>query len=105
MSPETERLPSRSTRYLSTSIVALRLGVSARTVRLWAECGELPAMKFGRQWKIDSSAFSEWLTSKTSGCDLGMATVFGNIGRDGNHIAWFYRMILPGKAPRGNIND
>jgi excisionase family DNA binding protein len=50
-------------RYLSTSTVATRLGVSQRTVRIWAECGEIPAIKLGRQWRINEEAFSEWLSA------------------------------------------
>ena len=49
-------------RYLSTAAVAGRLGLSARTVRLWAECGEIPAVKAGRQWRISESVLEEWLT-------------------------------------------
>jgi len=49
-------------RYLSTSVIARRVGVTARTVRLWAECGELPAIKVGRQWRIDENHFEVWLS-------------------------------------------
>ena len=67
-SPATMAAGKRSwpRRYLSTSVVARRVGVSARTVRLWAECGEVPAIKVGRQWRIDENCFEEWL----SRCDL-----------------------------------
>jgi len=51
-------------RYLSTAIVANRLGVAPRTVCLWAECGEIPGVKIGRQWRFDEGKFSEWLSSK-----------------------------------------
>ena len=37
---------------LSTSAVAKWLGVSARTICFWAECGEIPAIKVGRQWRF-----------------------------------------------------
>ena len=49
-------------RYLSTSAVASRLGVSTRSVRLWAECGQVPAIKVGRQWRIEERQFEEWLS-------------------------------------------
>ena len=40
----------RRCRNLSTLAVASRLGVSVRSIRLWAECGEIPAIKIGRGW-------------------------------------------------------
>jgi len=51
-------------RYLSSSIVASRLGVSARTIRLWAECGELPAVKFGRQWRFVERILMDWISER-----------------------------------------
>ena len=39
------------------------LGVSARTVCLWAECGEIPALKIGRQWRFPVSELRQWLDS------------------------------------------
>lgn len=29
---------------------------------MWAEFGEVPAMKIGRQWRIDEARFEEWLS-------------------------------------------
>jgi len=46
---------------LNTSEVALWLGISNRTVRLWAECSELPAIKVGRQWRFQREAIQQWL--------------------------------------------
>jgi excisionase family DNA binding protein len=37
------------------------LGVSTRTVCLWAECEEIPAIKIGRQWRFREGQLSEWL--------------------------------------------
>ena len=37
---------------ISTATVAQWLGISTRTVCLWAECGEIPAVKIGRQWRF-----------------------------------------------------
>jgi excisionase family DNA binding protein len=56
-------------RYLSTAAVANRLGVSTRTIRLWAECGDMPAVKAGRQWRIEDSVFSEWLSTRQESSD------------------------------------
>src|SRR2546429_6262289 len=37
---------------LTTAAVSKWLGVSTRTVCLWAECKEIPAIKIGRQWRF-----------------------------------------------------
>jgi excisionase family DNA binding protein len=54
-----------ASRYLSTASVAARLNITTRSVRLWAECGEIPAVKLGRQWRFDQQAFEEWLEART----------------------------------------
>jgi excisionase family DNA binding protein len=54
-------ISSPKARYLSTAIIAGRLGVTPRSIRLWAECGEIPAIKIGRQWRFEQRAFEEWL--------------------------------------------
>ena len=46
---------------LSTAAVARWLGVSARTVCFWAECGEIPAIKVGRQWRFREEEVKRWL--------------------------------------------
>jgi excisionase family DNA binding protein len=38
--------------FLRTAEVASRLKVAVRTIRLWAECGVVPALKIGRQWRF-----------------------------------------------------
>ena len=47
--------------FLSTAVVARWLGVSTRTVCFWAECGEIPAMKVGRQWRFREEELRSWL--------------------------------------------
>jgi excisionase family DNA binding protein len=47
--------------FLSTAIVARWLGISPRTVCFWAECGEIPALKIGRQWRFREEEISRWL--------------------------------------------
>jgi len=49
---------------LSTAAVAKWFGVSARTVCFWAECGEIPAMKIGRQWRFREEDLKQWLDSE-----------------------------------------
>jgi len=46
---------------LTTAAVSKWLGVSTRTVCLWAECQELPAIKIGRQWRFRESELAQWL--------------------------------------------
>ncbi len=47
--------------FLSTATVARWLGISPRTVCFWAECGEIPAMKLGRQWRFREEEIRRWL--------------------------------------------
>ena len=56
-----EKLLSTREPLLSTAAVAKWLGVSTRTVCLWAECREIPGLKLGRQWRFRESELREWL--------------------------------------------
>jgi excisionase family DNA binding protein len=47
--------------FLTTAAVAKWLGVAPRTVCLWAECNEIPAIKIGRQWRFREGELSDWL--------------------------------------------
>ena len=58
-----EKLLSKREPLLTTAAVAKWLGVSTRTVCLWAECKELPAIKIGRQWRFREGELSNWLQS------------------------------------------
>ena len=59
---------------LTTSEVALRLGVATRTICLWAEVGELPGIKIGRQWRFVENDLSKWL-AKLKEASLGGLSV------------------------------
>jgi excisionase family DNA binding protein len=48
---------------LTTAAVAKWLGVATRTLCLWAECREIPAIKIGRQWRFREGDLREWLDS------------------------------------------
>ena len=74
---------SRRCRYLSTSIVAIRLGVTARTIRLWAESGRIPAIKIGRQWRIEANTFETWLSQHQKLLPTE-TKILGNSGNNGN---------------------
>ena len=58
-----EKLLPKRDPLLTTAAVARWLGVSTRTVCLWAECKELPAIKIGRQWRFREGELSAWLQS------------------------------------------
>jgi excisionase family DNA binding protein len=57
---------------LATAIVANWLGISTRTLRLWAECREIPARKVGRQWRFREDEVKEWLERR----DVKTDTIF-----------------------------
>lgn len=55
--------------WLSVRQLSERIGVSARTLRLWAEQGVIPAIKIGRQWRFQQSDADEWVDKKLSALD------------------------------------
>ena len=55
---------------LTTAAVAKWFGVSPRTVCLWAECREIPAIKIGRQWRFREGELGEWLASANAAARL-----------------------------------
>jgi len=57
------KINSRTEPLLCTAAVAKWLGISPRTVCLWAECHEIPAIKIGRQWRFREGDLREWLQS------------------------------------------
>jgi len=58
-----QKLSSNPEPLLTTAAVAKWLGVATRTVCLWAECEEIPAVKIGRQWRFREGELREWLDS------------------------------------------
>jgi excisionase family DNA binding protein len=46
---------------LTTEAISKWLGVSTRTLCLWAECKEIPAIKVGRQWRFRQGEVADWL--------------------------------------------
>ncbi len=59
------------TNLLTTFRTAQFLGVSPRTVRLWAECNYLPAFKFGKQWRFEEARLLEWVLANDNQCAAG----------------------------------
>jgi excisionase family DNA binding protein len=58
-----EKLLNYREPFLTTAAVSRWLGISTRTLCLWAECNEIPAIKVGRQWRFRESELSDWLSS------------------------------------------
>jgi excisionase family DNA binding protein len=58
-----EKLSHNREPLLTTSAVSKWFGVSTRTLCLWAECKEIPAIKVGRQWRFHESELANWLNS------------------------------------------
>lgn len=52
---------------LNTASVAQWLSVSPRTICLWAECREIPAIKIGRQWRFREEDLRRWLEESIPG--------------------------------------
>ena len=50
--------------FLTTRELAQQLGVNARTICLWAEFGEIPAFRVGRQWRFRRYELKTWLSKK-----------------------------------------
>ena len=56
-----ENLSHKHEPFLTTAAVSKWLGISTRTLCLWAECQEIPAIKLGRQWRFRESELANWL--------------------------------------------
>jgi excisionase family DNA binding protein len=59
---------------LTPAHVARRLAVSERTIRYWAEVGELPGFKIGnghKLWRFDSHAIENYVKSREGSSQLG----------------------------------
>ncbi len=56
-----ERLENERKPLLTTQQVAAWICVAPRTICLWAELGELPGFKVGRQWRFRETDIRAWL--------------------------------------------
>jgi excisionase family DNA binding protein len=50
--------------FLNSAQVANWLGISQRTVCLWAELDEIPGFKLGHQWRFREDDIRGWLQSR-----------------------------------------
>jgi excisionase family DNA binding protein len=64
---------------LTTAQVARWLGVSPRTLCLWAECREIPAIKVGRHWRFSEDDIRGLLGRSDFGGKPGLAPSVGTI--------------------------
>ena len=44
--------------------VAILLGKSYETIRLWAKAGNIPAVKIGDEWRVEKNALRRFFDSK-----------------------------------------
>ena len=61
LSNNIDKLSNNREPLLTTEVISKWLGVSTRTLCLWAECQEIPAFKVGRQWRFRESELARWL--------------------------------------------
>jgi excisionase family DNA binding protein len=76
-----EKLSSNREPLLTTAAVSKWLGISTRTLCLWAECGEIPAIKVGRQWRFRESELAKWLQSPEASKVKKLTLVEASAGR------------------------
>ena len=68
---------------LTTTAVSKWLGISTRTLCLWAECGEIPAIKLGRQWRFRQSELADWLQEQDASKVRNLTLVAAGAGGSG----------------------
>jgi excisionase family DNA binding protein len=68
-----QKLSSNPEPLLTTAAVAKWLGVATRTLCLWAECKEIPAIKIGRQWRFRERELRDWIDSPQA-AKVGLGT-------------------------------
>jgi excisionase family DNA binding protein len=51
---------------LTTADVAAKLCVSERTIRFWAECEQIPALRVGRHWRFHRAELEQWLAARST---------------------------------------
>jgi excisionase family DNA binding protein len=67
--------------YRSQDLIEL-LGKSERTIRKWAQKGEIPARKVGREWRFPKEEFDRWLSEKGQRTDIVMTKLVAIQGED-----------------------
>ena len=75
-----ENLLSKREPFLTTAAVSKWLGISTRTLCLWAECKEIPAIKVGRQWRFRESELASWLKNPDASKVKNLTLVHASAG-------------------------
>ena len=78
-----EKMPNNREPLLTTEAVSKWLGLSTRTLCLWAECKEIPAIKVGRQWRFRQSEVADWLQSRDASTVKKLTLVGAAANRSG----------------------
>ena len=78
-----EKMPNNREPLLTTEAVSKWLGLSTRTLCLWAECKEIPAIKVGRQWRFRQSEVADWLQSQDASTVKKLTLVGAAANRSG----------------------
>lgn len=70
MAESAVRLEAVEEPLVTTAYISRWLGIPPRTLFLWAECGEIPAIKIRRQWRFRRSEVKQWYQgrARTSSC-------------------------------------
>ena len=78
-----EKMSNNREPLLTTEAVSKWLGLSTRTLCLWAECEEIPAIKVGRQWRFRQSEVADWLQSRDASTVKKLTLVGAAANRSG----------------------
>jgi len=78
-----EKMSNNREPLLTTEAVSKWLGLSTRTLCLWAECKEIPAIKVGRQWRFRQSEVADWLQSRDASTVKKLTLVGAAANRSG----------------------
>jgi excisionase family DNA binding protein len=78
-----EKMSNNREPLLTTDAISKWLGVSTRTLCLWAECREIPAIKVGRQWRFRQSELADWLQSQDASKVKKLTLVGAGANRSG----------------------
>jgi excisionase family DNA binding protein len=54
-------MPTLEPRYLSVADAARYLGLSSKSLYIWAEKGTIPAYKVGRLWRFDKTELDQFV--------------------------------------------
>jgi len=92
-------MSEKRTKMLTTQEVAEWFGVNPMTIYRKAKKGELPAIKFGKQWLFPEDALNEWIKENTSSKKSNAAKKVADFGK----IKSIQLVYLFGSAASGHM--